>query len=350
MPADLQMALVGYGMAGRVFHAPLIQHTPGVALHSVVSSRRDALRRQFTDVRVCADVQQVLDDPCIDGVVLATPNALHAPLALRALAAGKHVLVDKPFALNAVQAGQVLDAADTHQRVATAFQNRRYDADFLTLRQLLAQGTLGEIAECHVHFDRFRPQVRDRWREHDAPGGGLWLDLGPHLLDQMLQLFGWPDAITADLDCQRGSGGVDYFHAVLHYPRMRAVLHAGSLVTAPTPRYRVHGHGGSWIKHGQDVQESQLAAGIAPGAPGWGLDPRHGELCWHDAHGQLQQRRTDTLHGDYRAVYARLAEAMHGVGPPEVTAPQILQLAGLLDAGQCSAREGRRIDLPAAPG
>lgn len=345
MPADLQIALVGHGMAGRVFHAPLIQHTPGVALHSVVSSRCDELRRQFTDVRLCATPQQAFDDPCVDAVVLATPNALHAPLALQALAAGKHVLVDKPFALSAAQARQVLDAAAANARVATAFQNRRHDADFLTLRALLEEGVLGEVAECHVHFDRFRPEVRDRWREHDAPGSGLWYDLAPHLLDQMLQLFGWPQAISADLDCQRGRGGVDYLHAVLHYPRMRAIVHAGSLVTSASPRYVVHGRSGSWIKHGQDVQEAQLAAGFAPGAPGWGLDPRHGELSWQDADGQLQRRSTDNLPGDYRAVYTRLAAAINGEGAPEVDATQILQLARLLDAGLLSSNEGRRIAL-----
>lgn len=345
MPADLQIALIGYGLAGRVFHAPLIQHTPGLALHSVVSSRRDELRRQFTDVRICADAREVIEDPAVDAVVVATPNDQHAPLAIAALRAGKHVLVDKPFALDLRQAEEILQAAQANARLATVFQNRRFDADFLTLQALLQTGELGVIAECHSHFDRFRPQVRDRWREHDAPGSGLWYDLGPHLLDQMLVLFGWPQAISADLDCQRGGGGIDYFHAVLHYPRMRAIVHAGSLVAASSPRFAVHGTGGSWSKQGLDVQESQLAAGKAPGAPGWGLDPHHGTRSWLDADGQPRHTSVDNLPGDYRRLYARFGAAIRGDGEPDVTADQALQLMRLLDAGRASAQEGRRIAL-----
>jgi predicted dehydrogenase len=345
MPVDLQVALIGYGLAGRVFHAPLIQHTPGLTLHSVVSSRRDELRRHFTDVHVRAAPTEALEDPAVDAVVIATPNEQHAPLAIAALRAGKHVLVDKPFALDNAQAETVLRTAEEHARVVTVFQNRRFDADFLTLQQLLASAALGDIAECHSHFDRFRPHVRDRWRERDQPGGGLWYDLGPHLLDQMLQLFGWPQAITADLDCQRGEGSADYLHAVLHYPRMRAIVHAGSLVAAAAPRFTVHGSKGSWIKHGLDVQEAQLAAGKAPGAPGWGLDPHHGVHSAFDAEGQLQHTTVDNLPGDYRKLYSAFAAAINGQAPAEVTPQQAVQLMQLLDAGRLSARERRTIAL-----
>lgn len=346
MRPDLQLALIGYGLAGRVFHAPLIQHTPGLALHSIVSSQRDTLLRSFSDVHVRATAQEVFDDPAVDAVVVATPNEQHAPLAIAALAAGKHVLVDKPFALDVTEAETVLEAARTAGRIATVFQNRRFDADFLTLQSLLASGALGEVAECHAHFDRYRPQVRDRWREQAGPGSGLWYDLGPHLLDQMLVLFGWPQAITADLAVQReGGSGIDYFHAVLHYPRHRAIVHAGSLVAAPTPRFAVHGSEGSWVKHGLDVQEAQLRRGVAPGAPGWGIDPRHGELLRCDAQDTVQRTTVDNLPGDYRRLYAQFAAAMHGEGEPTVSAQQALQLMRLLEAGMQSAREGRRVVL-----
>ena len=348
MAIDLQLALIGYGLAGRVFHAPLIQHTPGVALHSVVSSRRDELRRNFPDVHVRAQPSDVFEDPAVDAVVIATPNDQHAPLAIAALRAGKHVLVDKPFALDVAQAEAVLRAAEEAQCCVTVFQNRRFDADFLTLKAILDSGQLGDVAECHSHFDRFRPQVRDRWRERDLPGGGLWYDLGPHLLDQMVQLFGWPQAITADLDCQRAAGSTDYLHAVLHYPRMRAIVHAGSLVSAPSPRFSVHGSAGSWIKHGLDVQEAQLAAGKAPGAPGWGLDPHPGEHSCVDGEGNLQRRTVDNLPGDYRRTYAAFAAAIRREATADVTPGQALQLMQLLDAGRRSAAEGRTIRLEQA--
>lgn len=346
MRPDLQLALIGYGLAGRVFHAPLIQHTPGMTLHSVVSSQRDLLLRTFSDVHVRAAPRDVFDDPAVDAVVIATPNDQHAPLAMAALAAGKHVLVDKPFALDVAEAEAVLAAARDVDRIVTVFQSRRFDADFLTLQALLAEGALGEVAECHAHFDRYRPHVRERWREQEGPGSGLWYDLAPHLLDQMLVLFGWPQAIDADLAVQReGGSGIDYFHAVLHYPRHRAILHAGSLVAAPAPRFAVHGSRASWIKQGLDVQEAQLRRGVAPGAPGWGIDPRHGERVYCDAEDNVQRSTVDNLPGDYRRLYAQFAAAMQGDGEPTVSPLQALQVMRLLQAGRDSACEARRIAL-----
>lgn len=346
MRAQLQLGLIGYGLAGSVFHAPLIQHTPGLALHSIVSSQRDRLLRSFTDVRIATDPQQLLDDPAIDAVVIATPNDAHAPLAISALRAGKHVLVDKPFTLDAAEAEAVIAAAHAAERVVCVFQNRRFDADFLTLRRLLVEGRLGRIAECHSHFDRYRPDVRERWRESDVPGAGLWMDLGPHLLDQMLQLFGWPQAITADLMAQRDHArSDDYFHAVLHYPHHRAIVHAGSLVAASAPRFAVHGSQGSYLKEGRDVQEDQLRHGTAPGAPGWGLDPQHGQHVIIDSEGRSHRSSVDNLPGDYRQFYAQFRDAILDQGPPPVSTEQALQVMRLLDAGRKSAQRGQRIAL-----
>ena len=346
MATTVQVGLIGYGLAGSVFHAPLIQHTPGLALHSIVSSQRDRLLRTFTDVSIHEEAASLLADPVVDAVVIATPNAQHAPLALAALRAGKHVLVDKPFALSSAEAAAVIDAARAAERVVTVFQNRRFDADFLTLRSVLDSGALGRIAEVHSHFDRFRPQVRDRWRESDVPGSGLWMDLGPHLLDQMLQLFGWPEAITADIDAQReGARSDDYFHAVLHYRGLRAIVHAGSLVAASAPRFAVHGSQGSYLKEGLDVQEDQLRQGIAPGAPGWGLDPLHGQRVQVDGDGRVHRHSVDNALGDYRRFYAAFRDALQGEGEPPVTAEQALQLMRLLEAGRESADTGRRVAL-----
>ncbi|MFL9584236.1 oxidoreductase [Stenotrophomonas sp. AB1(2024)] len=346
MTTITQVGLIGYGLAGSVFHAPLIQHTPGLKLHGIVSSQRDRLLRSFTDVHIHDEVESLLADPAVDAVVIATPNEQHAPLALAALRAGKHVLVDKPFALSSAEAVAVVDAAREAERVVSVFHNRRYDADFLSLCGLLEAGTLGRIAEIHSHFDRFRPQVRDRWRESDAPGSGLWMDLGPHLLDQMLQLFGWPEAISADIAAQReGARSDDYFHAVLHYPGLRAIVHAGSLVAAPAPRFAVHGSQGSYLKEGLDVQEDQLRQGIAPGAPGWGLDPQHGQLVQVDADGQVHRHSVDNAVGDYRRFYAAFRDAMRGEGEAPVSTGQALQVMHLLEAGHKSADSGRRVDL-----
>ncbi|NIJ83428.1 putative dehydrogenase [Xanthomonas arboricola] len=342
MPKPFNLAVVGYGYVGRTFHAPLIAGTPGLALHSVVSSKPQQVQADFPYVAVLADLETALADPALDAVVLATPNQTHAPFALQALAAGKHVLVDKPFALDAAQAREVVAAAAAAGRIVSVFQNRRWDADFLTVRRLIDEGQLGEVVEFHSHFDRFRPQVRDRWRESDIPGAGLWYDLGPHLLDQALQLFGTPQAIGADLQRQRNQArSDDYFHVTLRYPRLRVILHAGSLVADSGLRFAVHGTRGSYLKHGLDTQEDQLRAGRRPGTAGWGVDPLPGTLTRVDDEGRVHTHQPDTTPGDYRQCYAAFRDALAGAGPAPVSGADAVQVMELLELAQRSAASGQ---------
>lgn len=340
---ELNLALIGYGYVGRVFHAPLIAATDGVRLHTIVSRQADAAAAH-PEAIVHAERAAALRDPAIDAVVVATPNDTHAAIAIEALAAGKHVLVDKPFTVDLAQARAVMSAAVDAGRICSVFQNRRWDGDFLTVQRLLRDDVLGGIAEFHSHFDRHRPQVRDRWRESDAPGAGLWFDLGPHLLDQALQLFGRPQALTADLLCQRdGARSDDYFHVVLHYPRMRAHLHAGTLVADAGLRFAVHGLRGSFIKHGLDTQEAMLRDGVIPGATAqWGEDRQDGWLTLVDEDGALQRQRLPTLAGDYRRCYAAFAAAIRGEGPPPASTAQALEVMALLELAQQAAASGQR--------
>ncbi|TDK27140.1 oxidoreductase [Luteimonas aestuarii] len=343
--APLNVALVGYGYVGKVFHAPLIAHTHGLHLHTVVSGDATKVHADIPEVRVAADPRSAFDDDAIDLVVIAAPNAVHARLALAALQAGRHVVVDKPFTTTLAEARQVVDAATRNGRIASVFHNRRWDGDFLTLRKLVEDGTLGEVVELHSHFDRFRPQVPDRWRERAGAGAGLWFDLGPHLVDQSLQLFGTPEAVQADIAMQRDGAVVDdWFHVVLRYPRLRVVLHAGALVAAPGPRFVAHGTRGSFVKHGLDTQEAMLRQGIVPGAPGWGVDPAPGTLT-HVDDGVAHASRVETIAGDYRAFYARMRDALLGHAPPPVTATEALAVMRILELGATSAREGRAMPL-----
>ena len=344
---QLNVAVVGYGLAGRVFHAPLVDSTPGLRLHSIVSSRAGEIAADHPGVRSRADVGEVLEDRSIDLVVVATPNDSHAPIARAALQAGKHVVVDKPFALHLGEAREVAEAARQAGKVLSVFHNRRWDADFLTLRALLGSGALGEVAELHSHFDRFRPQVPDRWRDRAGPGGGLWYDLGPHLADQALQLFGPPLAVSADLGMQRdGATAVDYFHVQLRYPRLRVLLHAGSLVPGAGLRFAVHGSGGSWFKHGLDPQEDALRAGQRPGDGAWGRDPRPGTLLRVGTDGAVAaDPAAPVLDGNWPAYYAGVRDAiLHGRQPP-VTADSALLAMALIEAGQRSAAERREVDF-----
>ena len=339
MSAPLRVVLVGYGFVGKVFHAPLIQATPGLILHTVVSRDAGKVHADWRDVRVVEDARAAFADPDIQLVVIASPNDSHAPLAIAALAQGKHVVVDKPFTLTVQEAQQVIDAATRADRLVSVFQNRRWDADFLTVQRLIGDGTLGRVAEFHSHFDRFRPVVQDRWRERDAPGGGLWYDLGPHLLDQALQLFGLPEAISADIARLRdGAQAPDYAHATLRYPHHRVHLHAGTLVAGNGLRFAVHGTRGSYLKHGLDVQEDQLRAGVVPGAPGWGVDTRAGEIV-HERDGRLVTEVAHAETGDYCRYYAAMRDAvLHGTSPP-VTPQQALDVMRLIELGVRSSEE-----------
>jgi predicted dehydrogenase len=341
----LNVALVGYGFVGKVFHAPLVAHTLGMHLHTVVSRDPAKVQQDHPEVRVLADPKEAFADPVIDLVVIATPNETHAPLAIAALAQGKHVIVDKPFTVTLAEAEQVIAQAHASGRYVSVFQNRRWDTDFLTLRQLIGAGLLGEITEFHSHFDRFRPVVVDRWRESPTPGGGLWYDLGPHLIDQALQLFGWPEAISVDLAQQRTAARTtDYFHAQLRYPQHRVHLHAGSLVAASGLRLAVHGTRGSFIKHGLDPQEDSLRAGGKPGEPGWGMDPSPGQLTVDDQ-GTKRVESVESVPGDYRQYYAAMRDAIVRGDPVPVSTGEALDVMRLIELGIRSSAERREVGL-----
>ena len=338
------VALVGYGFAGRTFHAPLIRATPDLPMRVVVSRDAAKVHADLGEVEVLSASDQAFQRADVDVVVIATPNDSHAPLATAALHAGKHVVVDKPFAVTVAEARAVAALAEARGLIVSVFQNRRWDSDFLGLQAILAEGVLGDVVHVESHFDRYRPTVRDRWRERAGPGAGLWLDLGPHLVDQALRLFGPPHSIAATLAVQRAGAEVDdWAHAVLDYGRLRVVLHASLLVAESTPaRFIAHGTKGSWIKHGLDVQEAQLLAGVRPGSVGWGVDPLPGRLFLG---GDAVAKERTVPPGDYRQYYARLRDAVRGTDANPVTATDALAVMTILEAAQTSAREGRVVEI-----
>jgi len=288
------------------------------------------------------DVAALLKEPGIDLVVIASPDAYHAEHAIAALQAGKHVVVDKPFATSAADARRMIAAAHQSGAMLTAFQNRRWDADFLTLRRLIAEGRMGAIVHFESHFDRWRPVPAAVWKE--ARAGGSWLDLGPHLVDQALCLFGRPDAVTADLATLRqGAPAPDWFHAVLHYPDHRAILRSTKLAADHGLRFAVHGTGASWIKHGIDPQEPAILAGAAPGGVDWGVD--HTEGLFTDGANPSHRAPVANERGDYRLFWQALTAALQGKGDNPVPATQALAVMEVLEAGLASAAEGRTITL-----
>lgn len=337
------VAVAGYGLAGQTFHAPLIVATPGLDLRAVVSSRPEAVHADLPEVEVLSRLDAALARDDIQLIVIATPDALHADQSIAALKAGKSVVVDKPFAASLAEAERVAAVAAASPGVFSVFQNRRWDADFLTLRRLIADGELGEIAVFESHYDRFRPTVTDRWK--DRRDGGVWADLGPHLVDQALQLFGFPRTVLADLAQQRpGAHATDWFHVVLGYEHLRVVLQAGHVIADNSLRYAVHGTRGSFIKRGLDAQESQSKAGLRPGDIDWGVDPQPGELV-KQTNDAATRQVIPSERGDYPRFYAGVRDAILTGSAPPVTLAQALNVMQVIDAGLRSADQGRRIAL-----
>jgi predicted dehydrogenase len=349
MTQILRVGIVGYGYATKTFHAPLIASVPGLALTAVSSSDAAKVHADWPSLDVCASPAALIAREDIDLVVVPTPNDTHFPLARDALLAGKHVVVDKPFTLTQSEAGQLIDLAARQQRVLSVFHNRRWDGDFLTVKDVIASGALGRITHFESHFDRYRPQVRGRWREQAGPGGGLWLDLGSHLIDQALQLFGPPAALSVDLVTQRdGAVSNDGFHAQLrHAGGLRIVLHASTLGASPGPRFLIHGTRGSFLKTGLDPQEDALKAGQRPdGMARWELPPESATLTVQDEQSPdtTQSSPWSVKPGRYADYYAGVRDAILGRGANPVTGEQAAQVMALLDLG--TASHGARRELP----
>jgi scyllo-inositol 2-dehydrogenase (NADP+) len=345
------VGLIGYGLGGSVFHAPLIRAEPRLRLHAVVTSRADQVRRELPGVRVVASAEELLADPAVELVVVAAPNAVHHDLAAAALRAGRHVVVDKPFALTTADADELIALAAAEGRRLSGFHNRRWDGDFLTVRRVLEAGALGEVGELVSRYDRFRPAPRGSWKEAAVPGSGVLWDLGPHLVDQALQLFGPPATVWADVGVQRpGVEAVDYAHLVLGYGRLRVLLHAAMLVRDPGPRFEVHGDRGSLVTWGLDPQEQALRAGGRPGDPGWGsVPPDRQSTLTSEVAGLEVRGRLAGVPGDYGAFYAAMAAAVAGEGPVPVAATEARDTVAVIELALQSSRDGRVVRGPGAP-
>jgi scyllo-inositol 2-dehydrogenase (NADP+) len=345
---NLNVGIIGYGFASATFHAPLILATPGLNLSCIASSNAQRVNQALPGIDVAASPGALFAKPDIDLVVIATPNDTHYPLAVAALEAGKHVVIDKPFTLDVAQAKRLIRLAEQHGRLLSIFHNRRWDGDFLSVARLIDSGQLGPLRHFESHFDRYRPQVQDRWRESATEGGGLWYDLGIHLADQALQLFGRPSALWLDLQRQReGAVADDWFHAVLHYDGLRVILHASALTAVPAPRFVLHGTAGSYVKFGLDTQEAALRRGDRPGGAGWGDDPLHGTLTFGQPEPALSAPYPG-LPGDYTVFYGAMRDAIVLGTKLPVTPQSACDAMEMIELGLESARGGSMVKVPAS--
>src|SRR5215472_4249838 len=354
--AEIQVAVVGFGLAGRVFHAPFVSAVPGLKLNAIVQRRSDEAAKAYPSTRILRTVEEVLADPAIQLIVVATPNETHYSLAKQALLAGKHVVIDKPFTSTSVEAKELAEIAKQRNLVIAPFHNRRWDGDFLTIRKILSSGELGRLVTYESHFDRFRPLPREAtWKESGNDANGMLFDLGPHLVDQTLVLFGVPTALTASVRRDRDTTDIeDAFDITLHYPRLLAHCRATMLAAEAAPRFLLHGTKGSYRKYGVDPQEPALVGGatvppmndprpwLGEDSAAWGTlavapnpaDPGH-----------LIRTPVRTESGDYRGYYANVRDAINGSAALNVTPEDGYRVIKLLELARQSSREGRTLPV-----
>jgi len=342
MDEVLKVGLMGYGYAGATFHAPVIAHCGRATVAAIATTQTERAQADYPQAAIVPDFNALILRDDIDCIVVATPNDTHFDLAYRALAAGKHVVVDKPVTLSAPDAKTLADLAAARGLLFAPFHNRRWDGDFMTLRALIESGRLGRITHYASHFDRFRPKVPQRWREEASRGGGLLFDLGPHLIDQALALFGVPLTVSATLKQHRDQAQApDYVHLQLGYSDKEVILHASALTALAAPRFTVHGTRGSYVKTGLDVQEDQLKAGLRPGDAAFGKNPP-GLLCEVDGDHDSRMEFA-TLDGAYADFYRLLAISILEGKPFPVTAQDAVDVMRIIDLALQSDAEGRRI-------
>ncbi|KGX91358.1 oxidoreductase [Pontibacillus halophilus JSM 076056 = DSM 19796] len=315
--STIRVGLVGFGFSGATFHAPFFQRLHTYEITQVASSNEEKVHKALGDKVHVTTVEELVTSDCVDLVVIATPNELHFPIAESAIRNGKHVVIDKPFVVTAEEGRTLIDLAKEHNVKLSVYQNRRYDSDFLTAKKLIEEGALGTVVQYESHFDRYRPEVRQRWREQPGKGAGILFDLGAHLIDQAISLFGKPEDIKGDVRIQREEGTVDdYFHVRLDYGTLQVILHSSSLTRHLGPKLQVHGTTGSYVKYGMDQQEAMLKEGKGPGDEGWGEeDPSTNGTLVNDEYPEGIKYETEL--GSYETFYTVMANAiLHNAAVP----------------------------------
>lgn len=346
----IRVGLIGFGLAGSVFHAPLVAATAGLRLSAVVTSDAERARRAQSShpgVAVYESAERLLEQKgALDLLVVASPNRTHAPLALSGLGAGLHVVVDKPLAPTAVEARALVEEARRRGLLLTPFHNRRWDGDFLTLRRLLNEGRLGRVLRFESRFERWRERPKPGWRQSDDPAeaGGLLYDLGSHLIDQALVLFGPVRRVYAELCRPYADVRVDNdtFVALTHDGGVRSHLWMSSVAAQAGPRFRVLGSAAAYVKYGLDVQEEALRQGSRPGAEGWGEEP---EQRWGLVGAGDDPRPLRTEPGSYQSFYAGVVAAIREGAPPPVDASEAVAVLDIIEAARRSDEEGQTVSL-----
>ncbi|WLR51635.1 oxidoreductase [Bacillus tianshenii] len=344
----VKVGLIGYGFSGRTFHAPLLKDLDEFDITKVLSSKPELVKQDIGKAEVVSGINEIVEDPEIELVVITTPNTFHYEMAKQSILHRKHVVIEKPMVIEQEEAKELIELAKKQQVMLSVYHNRRWDNDFLTIKQVIENGELGKVMSYKAHFDRFRPHVRKRWREQKGRGSGMLYDLGSHLIDQALHLFGSPNFVMADVLAQRDEGETDdYFHIILGYERLRVMLHSSSFVKSAGPKFEVHGTKGSFIKYGSDSQEAALKKGELPSdKKEWGVDkPEHYGRLIQEKAGEDVERIVETVPGYYPAYYKQVYQHIRNNQPVPVSAEDGLRTIELIEAAFRSSQEKRAVYL-----
>jgi scyllo-inositol 2-dehydrogenase (NADP+) len=345
----IKTAVIGYGFSAKTFHIPFITSLPEFELTAISSSQRDAVTNDWPMTQHYTSAYELLQHSDAELVIITAPNDVHFDLAKKALEHNKHVILEKPFVTNIADGEALIALAAEKTRVMSVYHNRRWDGDFLTVKKLIEEKRLGEVKCFESHFDRYRPEVRQRWREQATNGGGILFDLGSHLIDQALQLFGVPEAITAQcLMMREGASNVDYFNVVLHYPDKLATLHSDLFCAGPNKRFSVSGDKGSYEKQGLDPQEGRLIAGMLPTSICWADETveQYGHLYTPDVAETLVNEKIATERGGYQQYFLAMANAIRLNTAPPVSAEDALWNIKLIELAMESSRLGKTLAVP----
>ncbi|MFH6767901.1 Gfo/Idh/MocA family oxidoreductase [Gaetbulibacter aquiaggeris] len=344
----INTALCSFGMSGRLFHAPFISVNPKFNLYGVFERTKNLAKAIYPAVKTFRSLESMLADEAIELVIVNTPNITHYEFAKKVVNAGKHLVIEKPFTATVTEAEELIALAKKKQVVMSVYHNRRYDSDFKTVQKILNEGCLGIMVEAEFHYDRFVPELSYKvHKETPTDAVGSLYDLGSHLIDQALQLFGLPKAVFADLDTYRPNSKVaDYFDLKLYYPSHRVILKSSYFVREPLPGNIIHGTQGSFIKPKADVQEKDLQAGKMPGAHNWGIEPDNEKGLLHtEKDGKIIKEFIPTLNGNYMEYYNGMYEAVRNNKDAPVTGKDAMQVIKVIEAALKSNKERKVIDL-----
>lgn len=345
----IRTALLSFGMSGRVFHAPFITEHPGFEFAGAWERSIKSLNQYYPEAKSYASFESVLQDEAIALIVVNTPTNSHYELAKKSLEAGKHVVVEKAFTTTVAEAEELKALAEAKNTKLSVYQNRRWDSDFKTVQYIIEKGILGNLVEVSISYDRFNPALSPKLhKEIPGPGAGIVYDLGPHLIDQALVLFGKPRAVFASLDVMRASSQVeDYVEILLYYPKLQVRLRATYFAREPAPSYIVHGTKGSFLKTRADVQEATLQTGRKPTGADWGAEPDQDHGLLHtEIDGTVVKERVESLPGNYMEYYEGVYKSITNNQQPPVTADDGIMVMRVIEAAFKSNQEKKVITLP----